>query len=376
MDAGYSTIGPSTQERLMTHPPAAPAPATPAVLVLGANGRFGAAAVRAFHAAGWRVIAQARRPLAAGIAQLATRAAVDPADTAALATATGGGVSVVIHALNPPYDRWATEALPLARAAIAAARARGATLIMPGNVYNFGEDMPTVLTEETPQRARTRKGLLRIEIEEALRAASLEGVRCAVLRAGDFFGGGTGSWFDLALVKSLRRGRFTYPGPLDVVHAWAALPELAAACVALAARADGLAPFSVHHFEGHAVTGRELADAVQAVAVRRGLLPAGGRLKIGGLPWGLMRVLSPFVPAWRELVEMAYLWRRPHRLDGTRLRALTGAPAETPLHDAVDAALAELGFFASGAPTRETGPSATVAAGRRATRPLLRSRAG
>jgi hypothetical protein len=89
-----------------------------------------------------------------------------------------------------------------------------------------------------------------------------------------------------------------------------------------------------------------------------------------------MRVLSPFVPAWRELVEMAYLWRRPHRLDGTRLRALTGAPAETPLHDAVDAALAELGFFASGAPTRETGPSATVAAGRRATRPLLRSRAG
>jgi hypothetical protein len=63
-------------------------------------------------------------------------------------------------------------------------------------------------------------------------------------------------------------------------------------------------------------------------------------------------------------------------VDGTRLRALTGAPAETLLHDAVDAALAELGFFASGAPTRETGPSATVAAGRRATRPLLRSRAG
>ena len=30
-------------------------------LVLGANGRLGAAAVQAFTAAGWRVLAQARR---------------------------------------------------------------------------------------------------------------------------------------------------------------------------------------------------------------------------------------------------------------------------------------------------------------------------
>ena len=33
----------------------------PTVLVLGANGRFGAAAVNAFAAAGWRVLAQLRR---------------------------------------------------------------------------------------------------------------------------------------------------------------------------------------------------------------------------------------------------------------------------------------------------------------------------
>ena len=34
---------------------------TSTVLVLGANGRFGLAATRAFAAAGWRVLAQVRR---------------------------------------------------------------------------------------------------------------------------------------------------------------------------------------------------------------------------------------------------------------------------------------------------------------------------
>ena len=36
------------------------------VLILGANGRFGAAAVKAFADAGWRVLAQALRDLGIG----------------------------------------------------------------------------------------------------------------------------------------------------------------------------------------------------------------------------------------------------------------------------------------------------------------------
>ena len=39
-------------------------PAKPVVLILGPSGRLGAAAVRAFAAAGWSVVAQSRRPIA------------------------------------------------------------------------------------------------------------------------------------------------------------------------------------------------------------------------------------------------------------------------------------------------------------------------
>ena len=60
---------------------------TPTVLILGAGGRFGAAAVQAFAAAGWQVLAQQRRAPAQPLPGLSRHLAVDLADTAALAAA-------------------------------------------------------------------------------------------------------------------------------------------------------------------------------------------------------------------------------------------------------------------------------------------------
>jgi len=41
-------------------------------------------------------------------------------------------------------------ALPHAYSAIEAAETAGATLMFPGNVYNYGRGMPAVLDETTP----------------------------------------------------------------------------------------------------------------------------------------------------------------------------------------------------------------------------------
>src|SRR5262249_28765557 len=113
-----------------------------------------------------------------------------------------------------------------------------------------------------------RKGKLRVEIEERMREASERGVRTIILRAGDFFGGGRGSWFDLVLAKDVRRGIATYPGPIDLVHEWAYLPDLAAAFVRLAEMRDRFGAFETFGFPGHAVTGREFVAAL-AKAARR-----------------------------------------------------------------------------------------------------------
>ena len=48
----------------------------------------------------------------------------------------------------------------------------------------------------------------------------------------------------------------------------------------------------------------------------------------------------------RELSELEYLWRVPHRISGDKLRAAIGDVPHTPLNRAVAASLRELGYRA------------------------------
>jgi len=310
------------------------------VLILGANGHLGRAATRAFADAGWRVLAQARRA-PASLPRGATHLAVDLADVDAL-VAQAAGARAVVYAVNPPYNEWTQRMMPLARQGMAVAERLDALFMLPGNVYGFGDQMPASLDENCPERPTTLKGRQRAELEAEI--AAQPGLRSVVIRAGDFFGGdGTGSWFDQAVVKSLRAGKLVYPGPIDTPHAWAYLPDLARAFVAVATRDDARIAHRRLHFAGHTLTGRQLLIGLEDAAASLGIVPKGG-WRHGGMPWGLIRALGLVVPMWRELALMSYLWRVPHALDGTALRAAVGELPATPLHEALTTALRELGY--------------------------------
>ena len=326
---------------------------TPSVLILGARGRFGLAAVRAFAQAGWQVHAQMRPGRTTdGVLDGWPAGQVHPLalsldDPAAIARAAAGA-QVVVHAVNPVYTQaaWRTEAPALLEAAIAIAGQLKACLMLPGNVYNFGEHLGTELTEATPQTAGTVKGQIRIAMEQRLqRAAAEAALRAVVIRAGDFFGSGSGTWIDQAMVPKLRSGRVTYPGALDVPTAWAYLPDLARAFVAVATRRDALPAFETLHFGGYQLTGQDWVDALTDIAWEQGWLPAGGRLKVGTLPWPLIRLGSLFNPVWAALLEMRYLWQRPHRLANHKLCALIGEEPHTPFAQAARDTLASLGML-------------------------------
>jgi nucleoside-diphosphate-sugar epimerase len=317
---------------------------THTVLIMGANGRFGSQAARAFHAAGWQVLTQARSPTVGKLGGVrAVESRLDDVDALAREAA---GAHVVVYAVNPPYTRWAAEALPLARHAMDLAERLGACFMLPGNVYNFGAAMPPLLLEDTPQLALTRKGRIRIAMEAELQARADSGrLRGVVLRAGDFYGSGTGSWLDLVITKDLRQGKLVYPGPLNVPHAWAYLPDLVQAMVALATQsAQGQLPaaFNRFHFEGHTLTGAECLAAVEGAATALRLRPKSGLqeggFKQGGLPWGLIRAGGIVWPQWRELAEMAYLWDVPHALGGSALRACLSSNAQALTSTPVDIA--------------------------------------
>ncbi len=307
------------------------------VLVLGANGRFGRAAVNAFAAAGWRVFAQVRRAPSTPFPMDVATLAMPLADTAGLAASRA---SVVVHAVNPLYTRWDEEAMPMLRCGLDLAERLRAHFMLPGNVYNHGEGMPPLLDERTPERPTTPKGRQRVAMEAEIAARA--GLRSTVIRAGDFFGGGTGSWLDLMIAKDIARGRLVYPGPPDLLHAWAYLPDLARAFVAVAARGEGPRVQRLH-FGGHALTGREFIAALQAAAAGLGLEPASG-WKVGGFPWPLIRAAGLVWPMGRELARMSYLWRVPHALDGRALEAAVGPLPATPIAEALAQSLRDLGL--------------------------------
>jgi nucleoside-diphosphate-sugar epimerase len=306
------------------------------ILVLGAAGRFGHAAAEAFRDAGWAVSSLVR-PGAASRAPMGTEILQVDITNRAAVTDAARGADLVLHALNPPYTEWAKDVLPLAYVAIEAAETSGATLLLPGNVYNYGARMPPVLEATTPMQPTSRKGQLRVFMEERIREASDRGMRAIILRAGDFFGAGRGSWFDLVITKELVQGRVTYPGPFDVVHEWAYVPDVAAAMVRLAAVRDTLPPFASFGFPGHAITGLELKDAIARAL--------GRDIGLKRMRWWLVRSVGRMFAMGRELAEIAYLWEVPHRIAGARLKAAIGEVPHTPLDQAVAASLKELGFI-------------------------------
>jgi nucleoside-diphosphate-sugar epimerase len=302
-------------------------PASRTVLVLGAGGRFGRAAVAAFSDAGWHVRAFVRpnrpAPSASGVDAIEG----DAFDATPVIEAARGA-EIIVHALNPPYPRWRQDLPRHTESVLAAARATGATVMIPGNVYNYGSDMPAILSEETPHHPSTRKGALREEMEQSFRRAAGDGVHTVILRAGDFIEATkTGNWFDTYVTAKIERGVAVYPGPLNRVHAWAYLPDMARALVALAERDDPVAGFESFNFGGYNVTGAALIAALETHATRT--------LKVRGMPWFAMHLMAPIAPLIREVLEMRYLWTVPHAVDGSALLEALPAFHPTPLAEAL-----------------------------------------
>jgi nucleoside-diphosphate-sugar epimerase len=306
------------------------------IMILGGSGQLGRAAAKAFKSAGWQVASLVRASSAGGAAPGTEIIEVDARDVESV-VAAASGADAVLHALNVPYTDWGRLALPFADAAIAAARENRATLIFPGNLYNYGAGMPALIDETVSMRPTSRKGAIRVAIETRMREATEVGLRTIVLRAGDYFGGEIrGSWFDRMIVKGIAAGRLTYPGPLDTIHEWAYLPDVAQALVPLVERRERLAPFAALGFAGHAVTGREFLAAISRACLRD--------FKIDFVPWRLLKAMGFIIPVFRELADISYLWSTPHAIAGARLAETIGDLPHTPLDQAIGASLAALGL--------------------------------
>ncbi len=282
---------------------------TKTVLILGASGRFGRNAQCSFSWAGWDVRTYDR--------------ATDTLPDAAW------GADLIINAWNPAYTDWARDVPKLTAQIIETSRDTGATVLIPGNIYNYGPEMPDILSEGTPHRATNPLGRIRIEMEQAYRDA---GVRTIILRAGDFIDiDASGNWFDKIITAKAAKGRISYPGNPDLPHAWAFLPDVTDMAAALAEQLDQLDTFSEFNVPGFTLTGRELTDAISKVTRREQHLRQ--------MSWLPIMFARPFWSMATPLLEMRYLWDTPHQIMSNALQQRLPEFQPTSLEDALAASL-------------------------------------
>ena len=308
-------------------------------LVLGATGGIGGETALALARHGWKIRALAR----------VGRDAVDPqgwdwikgdALNRDSIVAASAGVDAIVHAVNPPgYKNWATLVVPMIENTIAAAKASGARILLPGTIYNYGADAFPILREGSPEHATTLKGTIRIELEKRMRDAVADGVRSLIVRCGDFFGPKAGqSWFSQSLIKPKQAvTSITYPGDKGIGHDWAYLPDAAETFALLMDREPELESFARYHFRGDwDADGTEMTAAIRQVV-------GNASIPVRSMPWFLLRLASPFNETMRELAATRPLWQTPIQLDNTQLVRFLGKEPHTPLMTAVETTLRGLG---------------------------------
>ena len=238
------------------------------------------------------------------------------------------GAAVVYHCAQPPYTQWSELFRPMTEAVLDGAAAAGAKLVFADNLYVYGPpDGP--MTEEMPQRARGKKGRIRIEMADTVLGAHADGrLRVTIGRSSDYYGprGITSTVGENIMKPLLHDKRVRWLGSLDQPHTLNYLEDMGRALVTLGEReeADG----QVWHLPAaEPLTGREFLALL--------FEEAGGPPKIGVASRPLIRIGGLFNPLLRELSETLYQFERPFVSDASKFQAAFGPFEPTPHRAAV-----------------------------------------
>lgn len=205
---------------------------------------------------------------------------------------------------------------------IAAAKASGAIVILPGNVYNSGAE-GGIWSQETPHRPVSRKDRIRVEMEAAY---GLAGVQTIILRVGNFIDPeGQGDIMSMFILRDISRGKIVGGGAPDVTQTWCYLPDWARAAELLARMRADLPSFEDIPFPGHSFTLTDLRAQLEEHLERS--------LRIVRFPWRLMTMAAPFWELARALREMRYLWDTPHSLSDRKFNRHLPDFRHTPVAD-------------------------------------------
>lgn len=291
-------------------------------MVVGASGGMGYALVMELISRGVEVVAFARGKekltrLFGGM----ERVTINPGDAEnqdQLIHASKGS-DIIFHAMNLPYEEWKHTLMTITGNIILAAEQNNARLAVVDNIYAYGRSGGEKLTEESEKHPHTRKGKLRLQMDQMIKQSSVPALIC---HFPDFYGpNATNTYIHFTLEQLLTKKKAGFVGPRNVAREFIYTKDGAKAMVELACHEEafghnwnipGVAP----------ITGNEVDQIL-----KRQLGKDKGLYYISKSMFAVYALFAG--KGMREALEMQYINSEPTILSGGKLDGLLGKRQHT-----------------------------------------------
>ena len=292
-------------------------------LVLGSTGSLGSAIVNELTSTGKPVRALVRNPGKGGKVfanpgkiEFVEGSVEDPQTL----RKAFDGVELFYNCINLPYQQWSR--LPEVHGRITDAARRGKTrMVFPGNVYIYGHALTGKVTEDHPRNPCSRKGRLRLALEERFIQLSREGeVPCVIVRFPDYYGPNSASVADGIFRSALKNKTARWYGKLEVLHEFIFISDAAKAMIIAAERPDAVS----QDFNVPGPEPIQVRNWIDIVYKQTGFGP-----KMTGTSRTFVRIAGLFNGLAKEFAEMQYLTEEPLILDGTKFSSFFGTKYPT-----------------------------------------------
>ncbi len=243
--------------------------------------------------------------------------------------------STLFYCANVPYPNWQSEARELLAVSITAAVNKKAKLVFPGNVYVFGKAQQSLVNEGHPHAASTKKGKIRIEMEQMiLRANKEHGLCYSIVRMPDFYGSFVINGFSEKIFQNALHGKkIQWFGGLNVPTELIYIEDggEAMAIAGLSSKGDGM-QFNVSGYSDLPGEAGTTAKKFLKEISRQ----AGKHSKISSINIEfLVAIAGLFNPIAKEFKEMMYLKSQRLIMTGELFRTTFDTLPATPYEEGI-----------------------------------------
>lgn len=234
-------------------------------------------------------------------------------------------VDVIFHTISVPYPEWQMGHPTLMKNVLAAARNGGAKVIVIDNIYAYGRSNGQKVSEDANKNPHTKKGKIRLSIDQMAKDAHLNGVPTMTLHFPDFYGPNAENTILNETLKSVAiNKKAIFVGPKHIKREFIFTPDGAKAAVELALNEKAYGQ-NWNIPADDVITGNEIIEILQQLT--------GYNKKVSTVTKKMVKMLGIFSADMKEIAEMMYLTEEPVVLSGIKYEQQIGPIPKTSYRD-------------------------------------------